>query len=123
MQEIQSLWKMCHSSGKLDAVKTKDSKPNETGDDYLFLDLITAAVDETKTPSLNQAEYVTLSVNNTKVKMKLDTGAEVNVIPIKTYKTLASSRQIPRIMASQSPLKLYANCNAIIEKSMIWNFT
>ena len=87
--------KMCRSSGKLNAVKTKDLKPEETGDDYLFLDSITAPVDETKTSSNNQAEYVTLSVNNTEVKMKLDTGAEVNVIPIKTYKTLASSTRIP----------------------------
>jgi hypothetical protein len=85
---------MCRSSGKLDAIETKYSKPEETGDDFLFLDTITAAVDETKTQSQNQAEYATLSVNNTEVKLKLDTGAEVNVIPIKTYKVLASTTRI-----------------------------
>ena len=53
---------MCRSSGKLDAIETKYSKPEETGDDFLFLDTITAAVDETKTQSQNQAEYATLSI-------------------------------------------------------------
>ncbi|CAB3983559.1 Hypothetical predicted protein [Paramuricea clavata] len=86
--------KMCRSSGKLDAIETKYSKPDETGDDFLFLDTITAAVDETKTQSQNQAEYATLSVNNTEVKLKLDTGAEVNVIPIRTYKALATTTRI-----------------------------
>ena len=62
---------------------------------FYFLSItITAAVDETKTQSQNQAEYATLSVNNTEVKLKLDTGAEVNVIPIKTYKFLASTTRI-----------------------------
>ena len=40
---------MCRSSEKLDAIGTKETKPAETGDDFLFLDTITAAVDETKT--------------------------------------------------------------------------
>ena len=86
--------KMCRSSGKLDAVETKALKPEETGDDYLFLDTITAAVDEAKTSCQNQAEYVILYVNNTKVKLKLDTGAEVNVIPTDIYKTLARTTRI-----------------------------
>ena len=76
-------------------VQTKASKPEETGNDYLFLDTITAAVDETKTSSQNQAEHVILYVNNTKVKLKLDTGAEVNVIQTNIYKTLASTTRIP----------------------------
>ena len=88
--------KMCRSSGKVDTVETKGPKPDdESGDDYLFLDTITAAVDETKTNNQNEAEYVTLSVNNTEIKLKLDTGAEVNVIPVKIYKTLASTTRIP----------------------------
>ena len=77
--------------------RDKRPKPDdESGDDYLFLDTITAAVDETKTSNQlqNKAEYVTLSVNNTEIKLKLDTGAEVNVIPVKTYKTLASTTRI-----------------------------
>ena len=57
--------KMCRSSGKLDAVETKGLKPDETDNDYLFLDTITAAVDETKTNGEIEAEYVTLSVHNT----------------------------------------------------------
>jgi len=86
---------MCRSSGKLDAVETKASKPEETGDDYLFFDKITGAIDVTKTSSRNQAEYVILYVNNTKVKLKLDTGAEVNVIPTNISKTLSSTTRIP----------------------------
>jgi hypothetical protein len=35
---------MCRSNGKLDAIETKDLKPEETGDDSLFPDTITAAV-------------------------------------------------------------------------------
>ena len=86
---------MCRSSGKLHAVETKGLKPDETDNDDLFLDTITAAVDETKTNGENEAEYVTLSVHNTEVKLKLHTGAEVNVIPITTYKILASTTRIP----------------------------
>ena len=86
---------MCRLSGKLDAIGTKETKPAETGDDFLFLDTITAAVDETKTQSQNQTEYVALSVNNAEIKLKVDTGAEVNIISIKTYKALASNTRIP----------------------------
>lgn len=60
------------------ANETKGSKSDETGHDFLFLDTIKAAVAET---------YATLYVNETDVKMKLDTGAEVNVIPITPVKS------------------------------------
>lgn len=86
---------MCRSSGKLNAIETKGSKPEESGDDFLFFDTIKAAVDETTTQGQNQAEYATLGVNKTEVKLKLDTSAEVNVIPIKTYKILASATKKP----------------------------
>ena len=63
--------KMCRSSGKVDTVETKGPKPDDdSGDDYLFLDTITAAVDEAKTNKQSEAEYVTLSVNNTEIKLK-----------------------------------------------------
>ena len=109
-------------------------KPDETHNDYLFLDTITAAVDETKTNSQNEAEYVTLSVHNIEVKLKLDTGAEVNVILITTYKILASTTRIPLrkptvnlIAYNGKPVSVKAVCDlqclCIEAKSMIWNFT
>ena len=92
MQKIQSLWK--DVSLKWEIRCSQDKRHDET-DNYLFLDTITAAVDETKTNSENEAEYVTLSVHNTDVKLKLDTGAELNVIPTTTYKILVSTTRIP----------------------------
>lgn len=49
-----------------------------------------------------------LSVNNTEVKLKLNAGAEVNIILIKAYKTLASITRIslrkPTVQMQQSDL-------------------
>ena len=93
------------------------SNQKEVSDHFLFLDTIQAAINE-KRNNHNQAEYATLCVNNTEVKLKLDTGAEVNVIPVKTYKSLASTSRISLkkpavnlIAYSGKPVPVKAVCN------------
>ena len=78
---------MCRSNGKINSIETKGSNngsnQKEVSYHFLFLDTIQAAINETRIKR-NQAESATLCVNNTEVKLKLDTAAEVNVIPVKT---------------------------------------
>ena len=87
--------KVCQPSGKIDIVKSKDEDP----EDCFFLDSI-QAVGEVKSPKrksqvMNQAKYAIVLVNDTKVKFKLDTGANVNVLTINMFKSIARKPKIP----------------------------
>lgn len=73
---------MCRSSGKIDIVEVRSEDPG----DYFFLDSLQAVVGETRME--NQTEYTTVMVNDAEVK--LDTGAEVNMLTVDTFKEITS---------------------------------
>ena len=83
------------SSGKIDIVESRDEDP----EDYFFLESI-QAVGEVKYRKQqservkNETEYATVAVNDTDVKFKLDTGADVNVLTVNVFKSIASESKI-----------------------------
>ena len=86
---------MCRSSEKIDSVESRDKDP----EDYFFLESI-QAVGEVKYRKQqservkNETEYATVAVNDTDVKFKLDTGADVNVLTVYVFKSIASKSKI-----------------------------
>lgn len=102
---------MCRSSGKIDIVEVRSEDPG----DYFFLDSLQAVVGETRME--NQTEYTTVMVNDAEVK--LDTGAEVNMLTVDTFKEITSKSKIPlrkpvvNLIAYNGNFqsKLYALCN------------
>lgn len=78
--------KMCRSS------KAVHSFQHEPSESHLFLE--TVKVESVDKIRQSEAEHVTLSLNNQDVRLKLDTGAEVNVIPYSAFKSVARTSKI-----------------------------
>ncbi|CAB4006538.1 sec1 family domain-containing 2 [Paramuricea clavata] len=97
---------MCRSSGKLDAIETKDSKPEETGNDFLFLDTVTAAVDETKTQRIEIVKTL-FARHGVPEVVKSDTGPQYSAEFAKTwgFKHVTSS-------------PLYPQSNGLVERTV-----
>ena len=70
----------------------------ETGDDHFYLESITASLDSVDSRNRKSreksSEYVTLFIVGQEISLKLDTGAEVNVIPYATFKKIAGASKI-----------------------------
>jgi len=70
----------------------------ETGDDHFYLESITASLDSldswNRKSREKSSEYVTLLIVGQEISLKLDTGAEVNVIPYATFKKIAGASKI-----------------------------
>ena len=64
----------------------------EKSDEYLFLE--TVKVESVDRIRQSETEHLTLSLNNQEIQLKLDTGAEVNVIPYSIFKQVAKSSKI-----------------------------
>ena len=106
---------MCRSSKSVDSCQQQPEK----SDDYLFLDTVKVeSVDQVR-PS--ETEYIT-PLNKQDIQLKLDTGAEVNVIPYSTYRKVAKTSKIelrkPKARLSayngkifQSKLSAHSNVN------------
>ena len=77
--------RMCRSSKSVDSCH----KQPEKSDDYLFLD--TVKVESVDQVRQSETEYITLSLNKQNIQLKLDTGAEVNVIPYSTFRKVAKT--------------------------------
>ena len=78
---------MCRSSKSVDLCQEQPEK----SDDYLFLAVKVESVDQVKQ---SETEYLTLSLNKQDIQLKLDTGAEVNVIPYSTCRKVAKTSKI-----------------------------
>ena len=70
--------RMCRSSKSVDSCQQQAEK----SDDYLFLG--TVKVESVDQVRQSETEYITLSLNKQDIQLKLDTGADVNVIPYST---------------------------------------
>ena len=89
------------------------SQPKQTGGkyskqyDYLFLESISVTVESTDSQNRKSqretTEHVTLLIDGQEIRLKFDTGAEVNVIPYSTFKNIA---QVSKIKLRKPKAKL-----------------
>ena len=80
---------MCRSSKNVNSIQQ-----DEGGEDHLFLESVSVTVESIDRIRQSEAEHVTLTLNNQAIRLKLDTGAEVNVIPYSAFKKIAETSKI-----------------------------
>ena len=81
--------RMCQSSKTVDTFR---QQKQEKASEYLFLESVKVkSVDEIRE---SETEHVTLLLNSQEIQLKLDTGAEVNVIPYSTFRQVAKTSKI-----------------------------
>ena len=80
--------RMCRSSKSVNSCQQQPGK----SDDYLFLE--TVKVESVDQIRQSETEYITFSLNKEDIQLKLDIGAEVNVIPYSTYRKVAKTSKI-----------------------------
>ena len=105
-QKMNHYARMCRSS------KSVDSCRQEKSDEYLFLE--TVKVESVDRIRQSETEHVTLSLNNHDIRLKLDTGAEVNVIPYSTFKQVATTSKI-KLRKPEACLSAYNGGNIPVE--------
>ena len=80
---------MCHLSKTINSIQQ-----DEGGEDNLFLESVNVTVESIDRIQQSETEHVTLTLNNQAIRLKLDTGAEVNVIPYSAFKKIAETSKI-----------------------------
>ena len=92
-RKLNHFAKVCRSGRNINIVQQV-----ETGDDHFYLESITASLDSVDSRNRKSreksSEYVTLLIAGQEISLKLDTGAEVNVIPYATFKKIAEASKI-----------------------------
>ena len=80
---------MCRLSKTVNSIQQ-----DEGGEDNLFLESVSVTVESIDRIQQSETEHVTLTLNNQAIRLKLDTGAEVNVIPYSAFKKIAETSKI-----------------------------
>ena len=91
-KESNSCKKMNHYARMCRSRKNVDTCQREKSDEYLFLE--TVKVESVDRIRQSETDHLTLSLNNQEIQLKLDSGAEVNVIPYSIFKQVAKSSKI-----------------------------
>jgi len=81
--------KMCRSSKNVNSIQQ-----DEGNEDHLFLESVSVTVESIDRNRQSETEHVKLTLNNQEICLKLDTGAEVNVIPYSAYRKIAETSKI-----------------------------
>lgn len=84
----------------------EDDDEDEEGEDEYFVDTVSVVkkVAECSGKVENKSWCETIMVENTKVKFKLDTGSEVNIVPLEIYNSLSKR---PKLLKTHILLETY----------------
>lgn len=95
------------------SVSCLETEESQSSDDEFFMGSVVKCLNvETTTTDETKAWFVTVNVCQSSVKMKIDTGAETNVIPMKTWKKIQGTPAL-----TQSSTKLKALGETFLEHS------
>ena len=84
----------CHKLGhyaKFCRSKTKQNKP--VNDIEVDSDVSEHGIDTVQSPTMQENEHATLKINNTSVRLKLDSGAETNILTHHDFLKVIPKRQ------------------------------
>ncbi|GFR85648.1 Gag polyprotein [Elysia marginata] len=88
---------------KVHQVNDDDSDSNSEEDQHYFLAAIDVDKNMKKTIVQDNELFVETTINSLKVRLKVDTGAQANILPLKLFKELNKKATIKMMKTKQKP--------------------